>query len=124
MASQALKLPIGTWVIVFAFVASGSLHLVSPESFMWLMPPWLPFSIELVILSGVAEIVSAVGLILKAKRAPLFTFMVLLAVWPANWWFAIESLSSDDFWLAFAAWARLPLQIPLLLWAWRSPINS
>lgn len=85
------------------------------------MPPWLAFQTELIIVSGIAELVAVVGLLLKLRWAPVFTALVLLGVWPANWWFAIDSLGSGDVWLAVAAWLRLPLQIPLIIWALKSP---
>ena len=119
MASKKVD-RIGTWVVIALFTASGVLHLANPSAFLWLMPEWTPFVIELIVISGVAELVAALGLILKQRWAPIFTALVLLAVWPANWWFAFDVLGDGDFWLAVAAWARLPLQIPLVIWAWRS----
>jgi uncharacterized membrane protein len=44
----------------------------------------------------------------------------LLAVWPANIWFAFDSLGSSDPWLIVAAWLRLPLQLPLIYFAVKS----
>ena len=86
------------------------------------MPPWLPEPMLLIYLSGIAELAAALGLVLKQRWAPLLTALTLLAVWPANWWFAFESLDGDLL-LAVAAWVRLPLQIPLIIWALRSPVQ-
>jgi len=115
---------IGTWIVIALFTTSGVLHLVNPSAFLWLMPEWTPFVTELIIISGVAELLAALGLALRLRWAPIFTTLVLLGVWPANWWFALDVLSQDDLWLAIAAWARLPLQIPLILWAWRSETKA
>ena len=123
MAGKALGLPVGSWIVVTLFSLSGVLHLVNPEGFLWLMPPWLPEPILLIYLSGLAELVAAAGLILKQRWAPMFTVLVLLAVWPANWWFAIDALSTNPD-LAFAAWLRLPLQLPLLWFAYKSPVKT
>lgn len=90
---------------------------------MWLMPPWLPEPILLIYLSGVAELVAAAGLLLKQRWAPIFTVLVLFGVWPANWWFAIDSLTTNPD-LALAAWLRLPLQLPLLWFAYKSPVKA
>jgi uncharacterized membrane protein len=117
----ATKRRLGSWVVIGVFLTSGVLHLINPEAFLWLMPPFLPYPLELVYASGVAELVAALGLLFRYRWALFFTVLVLLAVWPANWWFAIDVLGSGDLWLAIAAWLRLPLQIPLILWAWRSP---
>jgi uncharacterized membrane protein len=88
---------------------------------MWLMPPWLPEPMLLIYLSGIVEIVAAIGLVLKHRWAPVLTALTLVAVWPANWWFAFESLDGDVL-TAVAAWVRLPLQIPLIIWVLRSPV--
>jgi uncharacterized membrane protein len=121
VAGKALKLPIGSWVVIAAFTASGILHLVNPGAFLFLMPEWAPEPILLVYLSGVAELFSALGLLLRKDWGRYLTVATLLAVWPANWWFAIDALSGDPF-IALVAWLRLPLQIPLILWAWRNPV--
>lgn len=124
MAGKALaKLPIGSWVIVVAFLASGTLHLVRPDAFLFLMPPWLPFPIALIVLSGVAEVFSAVLLLMHRRIAGLFAILVLFAVWPANWWFAIDALETSP---ETALWAflRLPLQLILIWWAWQTPVRA
>jgi len=123
VARKALGLPVGSWVIVTIFTLSGVLHLVNPSGFLWLMPPWLPEPVLLIYLSGIAELAAALGLILKLRWAPIFTALTLIAIWPANWWFAFDSLG-EDVAPAVAAWARLPLQIPLIFWAMRSPVNA
>jgi uncharacterized membrane protein len=112
---------LGSWIVIGAFLLSGTAHLVAPEGFLWLMPPFLPESLLLIYLSGVAELTAAIGLLLRLRFAPAFTVLVLLAVWPANWWFAIDSLGGDSWWTSVVAWFRLPLQLPLIWWAWRSP---
>lgn len=112
---------VGSWVVVVAFGASGIAHLIAPGLFLSIMPPGIPEPLLLVYLSGIAEITAAIGLLLRLRFAPAFTVLVLLAIWPANWWFAIDSLSGGSAWVSVAAWLRLPLQIPLMWWAWRSP---
>lgn len=107
--------------MIAAFLSSGALHLVYPKGFLALMPPFLPLPHELVFLSGVAEVVAALGLLARYRWAPIFTILVLLAVWPANWWMALEALQGGPVWFAIAAWLRLPLQVLLMWWAWRSP---
>ena len=116
-------LPIGSWVVVLLFNVSGIVHLVNPAAFLWLMPPFLPFPVELVIISGVAELIAALLIVTKSRLAPYAAVAVLLAVWPANWWFAIDALSSNPD-LALISWLRLPLQLPLIWWAWKTPVNS
>lgn len=121
MSTSALQ--VGRWILIGAFLVSGISHVVVPVTFLELMPPFLPEPISLIIISGLAEIVAAVGLLFKIQFAPLFTFLVLLAVWPANWWLAIDlSLQGETLAAAFA-WLRLPLQIPLFIFALKSPVK-
>ncbi len=116
---------IGSWIVIALFSVSGVLHLVSPGGFLWLMPPELGegINLALVYVSGVVELTCSLGLIMRWRWAPLLTVLTLLAVWPANIWFAFDLLGSDNTALIIAAWVRLPLQIPLLWWAWKSPIH-
>ena len=123
MASKTLGRRIGALIVAALFLASGVLHLVNPSAFVWLMPPWLPLQTELIVVSGVMELAAAIGLIFKQRWAPLLTVLTLLAVWPANWWFAIDSLTTNPD-IALIAWLRLPLQLPLLWWAWKAPVKD
>ena len=114
-------LPIGSWVLVTIFNVSGIVHLINPAAFLWLMPPFLPFQIGLIIASGIAELIAALLIVTKSRFAPYFAIAVLLAVWPANWWLAIDSLANNPE-MALLAFLRLPLQLPLMWWAWKTPV--
>lgn len=114
-------LPIGSWALVAIFNVSGIVHLIAPAAFLFLMPPFLPFPIELILISGVAELVAALLIVMKNRFASYIAIAVLLAVWPANWWFAIDALTNNPD-LALLAWLRLPLQLPLIWWAWKTPV--
>lgn len=105
---------IAIWFTIVAFTASGILHLVNPDAFLWLMPPWLPEPIFLIYLSGVFELVCAIGLFFKQRWAGWLTALVLVGIWPANIWYAFDVLSSENLGLISAAWLRLPLQLPLI----------
>ena len=78
------------------------------------MPPWLPEHNLLILVSGVFEIVSAIGLIAKQRWAGYLSALVLLAVWPANIWYAFDVSSQGLNWQTGIVWLRLPLQIPLI----------
>ena len=123
MARQTLN-QVGSKVVIGAFLVSGTFHLIAPAQFMPLLPDWTPYPLELVYLSGIAELLAATGLIAKLRWAPIFTALVLLAVWPANWWVAIEATNNAEIATAVIAWLRLPLQLPLIYWALKSPVRS
>jgi uncharacterized membrane protein len=123
MARQTLN-QVGSKVVIGAFLVSGAFHLIAPDQFMPLLPDWTPYPFVLVYLSGIAELLAAIGLIAKLRWAPIFTSLVLLAVWPANWWVAIEATNNAEIATAVIAWLRLPLQLPLIYWALKSPVKS
>jgi uncharacterized membrane protein len=102
-------------LLIVLFSASGLLHLIKPDAFLWLMPPWLPEHNFLILLSGAFEIICAVGLITKQRWSGYLSALVLLAIWPANIWYAFDVLGKGFSWLVVIAWIRLPLQIPLML---------
>jgi uncharacterized membrane protein len=84
------------------------------------MPPFLPWPKVLVEISGVAEIAGGIGLLLpKFRRAAAYGLVALLiAVFPANVYIAVAHVPfSGLMGASWAQWLRLPLQIPLILWA-------
>lgn len=100
--------------------AAGVAHFVNPDFYLRIMPPWLPWHEALVFLSGVCEVVAGVLVLIPATRAVggLFAIAVLLGVFPANVWMAVD----PSIWPAvptWARWVRLPLQGLLIWWAWR-----
>lgn len=97
-------------------VAMGVLHLVRPRPFVAVMPAYLPEPATLVAISGVAEVAGGVGLLLpRTRRAAGWGLAALyVAVFPANVDMALHPSMGLPPWLL---WARLPFQIPLIMWA-------
>ena len=100
------------------FAVSGVLHIVRPSGFEPLIPPFMPAPAAIIAVSGVAELVCAVGLFRRERWAGLASAALLVAVFPGNLWFAISTAAdpASPSWLSAGAWARLPLQVPLI-WA-------
>ena len=118
-------LPIGSKILVFIFLLSGTVHLVNPGVFEALIPPFLGNESLWIMVSGVTEIIAALGILTKQSWAPKFTVLILLIIWVGNWWYAINvtfNLESSWF-ITLGSWLRLPLQIPLIQWALRSPVK-
>ena len=101
------------------FIIAGALHFIFPAVYLRIMPPWLPFPALLVQISGLTEILGGVGLLIPSTRrlAAWGLIALLLAVLPANIQMALDHThwSSIPPWLL---WARIPLQAPLIYWAW------
>src|SRR4051794_19452945 len=113
-------LPAGTLVLAAAFGLSGAVHLVRPQVFEPLVPPALPSPRALVYASGVAELVCAVGLLQRRPWAPRASAALLVAVWPGNARH-VAVVRRSPRWVRAAVWARLPLQLPMIRTALRSP---
>jgi uncharacterized membrane protein len=109
-------------IVVGAFLASGTVHLVKPEVFEPLMPSWVPAHREVVVGSGIAELVCAVGMVLRPTRraAALASAALLVGVFPGNVHMALDALKGENRALQAAALARLPLQLPLIRGALRA----
>ena len=108
------------FVVAAAFTASGVVHLVHPATFTRIVPTFLPAKTALVYVSGVAELVCAVGLWRRERWAGVAAAALLLAIWPANLQMAINAQRGDDVVTKVEDWIRLPLQIPLIWCAWQS----
>lgn len=98
------------------------MHFVIPDAYVRIVPPALPAPRLLVELSGIAEILGGLGLLLPfTRRAAAWGLVVLLvAVFPANIYMAVSHVPAAGIlgqsWLQ---WLRLPLQVPLILWTLR-----
>jgi uncharacterized membrane protein len=104
------------------YVAAGVNHFVSPDFYVAIMPPYLPWHLELVYLSGIAEIVCGIGLLIPRTRAlaAWATIALLIAVFPANIHVALNDvpLAGRSEGLGIWNWVRLPFQFVLIAWAW------
>ncbi len=105
-------------LMAFFYVGAGANHFLSPDLYVKMIPPFLPIPELLNYISGGAEIVFGLLLLLKTTRqlAAFGIILLLLAVYPANIYMAIKpELFGVPVW---AAWLRLPLQLVLLAWAY------
>jgi uncharacterized membrane protein len=109
----------GQIVMGCLYVAAGIGHFIATRRYMSIMPDYMPAHRELVLLSGAAEIAGGLGVMLPAtRRAAAWGLVALLVcVMPANVWMAQhpERFATIPLW---AIWLRLPLQLPLIWWAW------
>ena len=102
------------------FVLAGINHFANSAFYLRLMPPYLPWHLFLVNLSGLCEI--GLGILLLI---PKFTSLagwgliaLLIAVFPANIHMAINPQLFPEF-SPLLLWLRLPLQFGLIAWAYR-----
>ena len=103
------------------YIAAGAAHFLFTRTYESIMPDYLPAHPELVLISGAAEIAGGLGILIpQTRRSAAWGLIILLiAVMPANIWMAqhSEHYTAIPLW---AIWLRLPLQLPLIWWAYIS----
>ena len=107
-------------ITAFIYGLMGILHLLFPEKFLFIMPAWMPFQIPLIYISGVAEIVLAILLLIKqTRRISAWLIIVMLAVYL----FLIHVPQAIDFYKTSNKnfmWTllRIPLQFLFIYLLW------
>ena len=113
-------------LLALFFIGAGINHFIRTGFYLRMMPPYVPFHLAMVQLSGVAEL--ALGLLLLIPRtAPLAAWgliALLVAVFPANLQMALHPETFPEF-NPVTLWLRLPLQAVMIAWAyWYTGSNS
>ena len=108
------------WRMVALMGGAGATHFTNPGFYDPIVPRWMPGTARTWTYgSGVAELACA-GLMLRSQTRKVggwVSFATILAVWPANWQLALDGGMPDakpPMNSAAVAWARLPLQLPML----------
>ena len=93
------------------YLSIGIKHFTDPDWFVRIVPPILPYKIELVYISGFFEVVFGILLVIKHTRyyAGIGLIILLIAVYPANIYLALTNGAALDT-TPFIAWGRLPFQ--------------
>lgn len=107
------------WILGIAFVFAGSNHFINPKFYLNIMPPYLPWHLFLVYLSGAFEIILGIMLLVpKTQRFGAWGLIALLiAVFPANIYMAMNPEKFADI-RPFLIYLRLPLQFVIIAWAY------
>lgn len=114
--------PILRWALTILMVVAGLNHFRSPALYAAMIPTALPMPLILVYVSGAAEIAGGLGLIFAATRrwAAWGLIALFIAIFPANLNMALHHMPLGTVQVpAWLLWARLPLQLVLMAWAWR-----
>ena len=116
---------IGIAFVFLWFFVGGIAHFAATDTEMSIMPPYIPSPRLMVLVSGVFELLGAIGLLLPATRrmAGLGLFALTIAVTPANVYMLQRAdLFHVPYWVLVL---RLPVQIGLLaLIAWSTGMLS
>ena len=108
------------WLLAALYTPFGVLHVTRPDAFLPIMPPVIPYPREVVIATGVAEILGGLGLIYPRTRKAAAIGLALYAVgvYPANLYHALGRVHvpplPDSWWYHGP---RLAFQPVFVLWA-------
>ena len=82
------------FVYGIAFVLVGMEHFRDPQKFVEIVPPYFPFALFLVYLTGAMEIAGGLGIIYPETReiAGRLMALFLIAVYPANFYMWINDV--------------------------------
>ena len=108
------------WGLAAIYLLVGVAHLRSPHGFLAIMPPWVPFPLSVILVTGVCEIAGAVGLMIPPLRRTAGIMLALYAVcvFPANLQHAFGHVTAPG--LPSSWWyhgPRLAFQPVLVWWA-------
>lgn len=110
----------GRIVCCVVFVILGVMHFVKTDAYMKVMPPVIPFHLECVYLSGLAEIIGGIMILFQPTRrmAVYGLIALLIAVFPANIYMAMR----PDLFPKIPQWVlllRLPFQPIFIYFVWK-----
>lgn len=105
-------------------------HFAFTKGMSLMIPDFIPFKTETVCLTGIAEIIFAIGLLLPNYRILTAWLLIifLILVLPANIYSSIKQVdyqkaTFDGKGLSYL-WFRIPLQILFIFWTYLSAINK
>jgi uncharacterized membrane protein len=105
-------------LLALFFVVAGINHFRQTGFYLRMMPPYVPWHLAMVQISGFAEILLGLLLLIPAasRTAAWGLIALLIAVFPANLQMALHPETFPEF-SSRALWLRLPLQAVLIAWA-------
>ncbi len=112
-------------LLAFLYLLAGIAHIRSPDGFLRITPDWVPYPDLVVLLTGIAEIAGAIGLMIPPRLIPYIRYasgiglaLYALCVYPANINHAINNIAIGG---EAASWLyhgpRLALQPVFVWWA-------
>jgi uncharacterized membrane protein len=101
------------------YIGAGILHFTKTAFYLKIMPPYIPWHLAMVQISGVCEILGGIGLLIpQTRRASAWGLVALLiAVFPANVYMVTDPVAAGAAAISpLVLWGRLPLQLFLVFW--------
>ncbi len=120
-ARRLLLRRISLFGLSILFLTAGVFHFARPAGFVAIVPPFLPWPLAIVYVSGVFELMGGLGLLWPPTRrlAAWGLVALLVAVFPANIYHAVANVAMDGQPAPLIYHViRLPAQALLIYWAW------
>lgn len=107
------------YLMAVVYILAGCNHFLNEDTYLRIMPHYLPWHLPLVYISGACEVLLGLLLLFPATRstAAWLLIFLLMAVFPANIQMAVNFYKAQNT-LLWVAVIRLPLQLLLIYWAW------
>ena len=115
----------GYMAMAFFYCVAGVNHFLHPQMYVTIIPPYLPWPPLLVYVTGLAEILGGVGVVIpdglvlaRTRAAACWGIVVMLVLFlQVHIYMCLypERFPGIPGW---ALWVRLPLQGLLIAWAW------
>lgn len=101
------------------YILAGIMHFITPKVYLRIMPRHLPYHKILVVLSGIAEILLGLGLLMvPLKDLAIYGIITMLCIFLTV---HIYMLTDKKASVGIPAWIlilRIPLQFGLMYWAY------
>ena len=112
-----MKVIIAKYILIIIssifYVLVGIKHFIDPNFFLAIVPPYLPYHLELVYISGLFEILFGIMILFPKYRywGSVGLILLLIAVFPANIYLfqSVEAQKAIGATQEIATW-RLPIQ--------------
>ena len=125
LKGRSLGYRVGLVALSFLYIVAGVMHFSVPRTYLAVMPPYIPWPLAMVYISGAAEILGGIGVLAPdgfvfARTRALAAWglvALLIAISPVHINMCVhpEQFAAIPLWVI---WLRLPLQLPLIAWAW------
>ena len=109
------------WLYIMSgmYIFAGVMHFITPVSYVKIVPKYIPKRMLMVYISGIFEVLFGIGLLFPETQSwsAIGIIALLIAVFPANIYMA-QRMKEKQSKYAWIAYARLPLQVVLIYWAY------
>jgi len=105
-------------LISILYITIGINHFLKPNFFLEIVPPFIPFKLEVVFISGFFEIILGVSILFKKTRklASLLIIVLLILVFPANIYLYMSETPRISLNITKSqALYRMPFQLSLII---------